>query len=246
MAQRKVNLKTASLKRLEFELSMIQSGTESVKAGMGARILRILRMAQLDQKIAPIKAEIAKLEAMKQPVTSVIGRLLGKTELTPSAAVEIQRLVHQSYPLQDERARLQEEEWHYSYAVARAEGKKASGSKLIAEIEKRRRKADVLNDLKAAAVSNDQHARKIGANIRRQLVLSNNCPYCGELLGDEPHADHIYPIAKGGRSTNRNMVYVCADCNMKKGKLTLVGFIKKLALDRESIETRLDQLGKDY
>ena len=57
---------------------------------------------------------------------------------------------------------------------------------------------------------------------------------------------HIYPVSKGGRSTLRNMVYVCGSCNVRKGTLTLVGFIRKFDLDREEIERRLRDLGKEW
>lgn len=65
-------------------------------------------------------------------------------------------------------------------------------------------------------------------------------------LGDEPHADHIYPVSKGGRSMPKNMVYVCAPCNSQKINLTLAGFIKKYNLDRDEIERRLQELGKEF
>ncbi len=61
-----------------------------------------------------------------------------------------------------------------------------------------------------------------------------------------PHADHIHPLSKGGRSVAGNMVWVCANCNSMKRDLTLAGFVRKFGLDRQAIENRLQQLGKEY
>ena len=73
-----------------------------------------------------------------------------------------------------------------------------------------------------------------------------HCPYCSRGLGTQPHADHIYPVAKGGLSTIANMVLVCAECNNKKAEHTLRAFIQLYNLDREAVEARLAELGKDF
>lgn len=53
------------------------------------------------------------------------------------------------------------------------------------------------------------------------------CPYCGQPLADpalseaafgDPHLDHMDPLALGGEDSIRNTVYVCAACNMAKGR----------------------------
>jgi len=82
--------------------------------------------------------------------------------------------------------------------------------------------------------------------IKKQLTKTGNCPYCGLPLGDEPHADHIYPQSKGGLSTVKNMVYVCQQCNLMKSDLTIVSFIATYNLDRSRIESALRELGKDF
>lgn len=60
------------------------------------------------------------------------------------------------------------------------------------------------------------------------------------------HADHIYPVAKGGLSTTKNMVYVCAICNKKKSDLTLREFIIKEKLSRDRVERNLELLKKHF
>ena len=85
-----------------------------------------------------------------------------------------------------------------------------------------------------------------GTKLKRQLQITENCPYCGDVLTSDCQADHIYPVSKGGLSTVENMVFVCFDCNQKKTNLTLNQFIKKYSFDRKTIEERLSILRKDF
>lgn len=112
-------------------------------------------------------------------------------------------------------------------------------------------KKEQLDTLKAKAAAADKKSRKLGSSIRRkianQIKISTVCPYCGELLNiDTAHADHIYPLSKGGLSTIKNMVYVCDRCNMQKKDFTLNKFIKMTGYNRVEIERMLDLLKKDY
>lgn len=90
------------------------------------------------------------------------------------------------------------------------------------------------------------NGRKVAAKIKRQLEITVDCPYCGEQLGEQPHADHIYPQSKGGLSRLKNLVYVCRTCNVRKSDLTLVAFIEECSLDRKRLENRLKELGKEF
>jgi 5-methylcytosine-specific restriction endonuclease McrA len=109
-----------------------------------------------------------------------------------------------------------------------------------------RLKKDKLINLRAAAAANAKETRDIAANVRSGLTRQSSCPYCGGDLGKTPHVDHIYPVSKGGRSVPKNMVYVCAKCNILKTSLTLSGFIQKFSLDRDIVEGRLQQLNKEF
>jgi 5-methylcytosine-specific restriction endonuclease McrA len=88
--------------------------------------------------------------------------------------------------------------------------------------------------------------RSTGDTVKRRLKKNDQCPYCGEMILDSGHVDHIYPVSKGGHSTSKNMVRVCIDCNLKKSNLTLTMFIKKYLLDRHEIEERLTELKKEF
>jgi hypothetical protein len=89
-------------------------------------------------------------------------------------------------------------------------------------------------------------ADRIKIALRAQLDGSPNCPYCGLPLGDAIHADHIYPVSKGGLSTTENMVLICEQCNLKKGAKTLREFIRENNFDTGSIESALELLGKRF
>ena len=65
------------------------------------------------------------------------------------------------------------------------------------------------------------HADKIKGGLGQQLDLTKDCPYCGCPLDDAVHADHIYPVSKGGLSTYENMIIICMQCNIRKGDMTL-------------------------
>ncbi len=89
-------------------------------------------------------------------------------------------------------------------------------------------------------------AEEIKREIKSQLSKFKECPYCENDLGEIPHADHIYPVSKGGLSTKENMVYICQNCNSSKSDKTLNTFIKLKGLDRDKVEANLELLGKDY
>ena len=107
-------------------------------------------------------------------------------------------------------------------------------------------KSDSLRNLKNRAAQSDREKRLLGAEVRRKLNRSDECPYCGGALGSDPHADHIYPLSRGGHGVSTNMVMVCSPCNLKKSSLTLREFIIKFKLDRDEIESRLEALGKRF
>lgn len=99
---------------------------------------------------------------------------------------------------------------------------------------------------KAKIAALEGRERRLADALKRQLRSSHECPYCGGELGEQPHADHIYPIARGGLSVIANMVMVCATCNGKKSDRTLAQFIAAFQLDRAAVERRLTSLGKDF
>lgn len=108
------------------------------------------------------------------------------------------------------------------------------------------KKEERIISLKNKAAETTRRKRTIADSIKKQLSKYPYCPYCFGEIGENPHADHIYPVSKGGESLQKNMVFVCNTCNLNKGDKTLSAFIKKYNLNRDKIEHELDILGKEY
>lgn len=130
--------------------------------------------------------------------------------------------------------------------------KKSNKVELESEREQNKRQRVQTNleqtKAKAAAYENKQRelAKSVRTALQRQLKNNPCCPYCNlELSSKEPHADHIHPVVKGGLSTIGNMVFVCESCNVKKGTLTLRGFLKKMNYVEAEVYERLERMGKD-
>jgi 5-methylcytosine-specific restriction endonuclease McrA len=92
----------------------------------------------------------------------------------------------------------------------------------------------------------DKRTREMAGYVRRDLPSDHGCPYCRGSLGLDYQTDHIYPVSKGGGSTRDNLVNVCSSCNQKKGRMTLLQFINKYKIHRQTIESDLLALGKVF
>lgn len=113
-----------------------------------------------------------------------------------------------------------------------------------------KRKIDKAQAVKALAAAHTNNTRSLASRMKRglkqQIVLLPDCPYCQGSFEYGSHADHIYPVCKGGLSTHKNMVYVCCACNARKSSLTLLQFINTFNLNARRIYECLDLLHKDY
>ena len=103
----------------------------------------------------------------------------------------------------------------------------------------------------AAAAAHLGKTRRRAARFRvklrnQQLTISATCPYCGTPMDRTSVLDHIYPVSKGGLSTERNLVFICLQCNDSKRDRTLREFVKEFQLDWVSVEEALERLGKDF
>lgn len=117
---------------------------------------------------------------------------------------------------------------------------------LKAKAEKERIELKEYDSARAAKAAYEGRTREEAAQVRRQLDVPDECPYCAGELGEGAHADHIYPVSRGGQSTVENMVLVRSSCNMAKGDKTLREFIESAGLNRGEIESRLERLGKVF
>lgn len=197
-------------------------------------------------RISQIETEVAKLRAVRQKKDGLLGDLLGLTEQPESVRTRVAEL-------ERERRSLEDRSWDLERLESKVQGLETSLSrarlwteKVGSAVQRKRRQKESVLNLRAAAASNSQATRRVGTTVKRRLAKQASCPYCGGPLGNDPHADHIYPVSKGGRSVPKNMVYVCSKCNGLKRDLTLAVFIRTFSLDRSAIERRLEELNKEY
>jgi hypothetical protein len=56
------------------------------------------------------------------------------------------------------------------------------------------------------------------------------CYLCGrgELTDTEIHIEHKVPISRGGGHTLENVAVACADCNTRKGSMTVTEYLRSL------------------
>ncbi|MBS0151006.1 MAG: HNH endonuclease [Nitrospira sp.] len=96
----------------------------------------------------------------------------------------------------------------------------------------------------AKAAAADGQTRMRATSLKRLVKKTPDCPYCGAVLGTDPHLDHIYPLAKGGLSIVINLVWCCSACNSLKADNGLVQFLMERGLPIEPVLSRLHSLGK--
>ena len=70
----------------------------------------------------------------------------------------------------------------------------------------------------------------------KRLEYSGLCPYCGrKIVGGDGfrsggHVDHIVPFYRGGTYCCDNLVYVCYECNLRKGTHSLLATLLDLSV----------------
>jgi 5-methylcytosine-specific restriction endonuclease McrA len=62
-----------------------------------------------------------------------------------------------------------------------------------------------------------------------RAMFGGKCAYCGRLLGNHFHADHINPKYRGGKDDIENLFPSCARCNIRKSIFTVEEFRHEIA-----------------
>jgi 5-methylcytosine-specific restriction endonuclease McrA len=96
----------------------------------------------------------------------------------------------------------------------------------------------------AKAAASDNKTRNRAESMKCVVKKTNECPYCGNSLGSNPHLDHIYPVSKGGLSIVENLIWCCSTCNSLKTDKGLIQFINERKLKLEQVVSLLHSLGK--
>jgi len=209
--------------------------------------MKLAELESLEKKESENYSKISKLKLQKQPKTGLINRLLLENEIKPEALKEINRLEQEQITLRTKIRTLESLKIKkQSYNSDSIKYKQEFIEKLDARITFLESKKDKLDSLKNKAAKTSLERRVIGDTIKRKIPKNSECPYCGIAITSTAHADHIYPISRGGESVVKNMVYVCSSCNLKKKDYTLNQFIDKFNLDRDAIFGKLKSLKKDY
>lgn len=61
-----------------------------------------------------------------------------------------------------------------------------------------------------------------GSSWWRQQIGKGQCYHCGgKFQREELTMDHLIPLSRGGRSTKKNIVVSCKECNSHKKNLTV-------------------------
>jgi len=206
------------------------------------------KLQDIAKKLDVVYERLSRLSTTRQTRSGILGSVLGLKEIPPKIQREILDLELRASILKMEKDRIERLRdiiniKDLQVDILRQRSRVSTRERAVA---RKAREEEKLAELRAAATGNVEQNRKVGASVKRGIKKQPWCPYCGGPLGEDPHADHIYPVSKGGRSVPKNMVYVCSRCNALKRNMTLTGFIKKYKLDRSAIEYRLEELGKDY
>jgi len=250
--EEKVNLKSASLEELKREMRRVEAKlkqVEKMEIWVAKRIeeQRIVEAENLrfTKKLEELRNEVSKKDD-RWFISQVFGLGMSKE------VAHLERMIEETY---EEWSRRIEElggnrNWSFEKHIIRNQESRnrleAYAKKVEYYIRRRVDTEDAWIDLRNRAATNSVQIREVAGIVKERIGEQDYCPYCGGDLGESPHADHIYPVSKGGRSTVKNMVYVCASCNMAKLDMTLSTFIRAHNLNREEIEARLTRLGKEF
>ncbi len=253
MKRKKINLGKLSAEHLEFKVRSLNRDAEYSRS-------QILDHSELET----LAEELRKIKVLSSAIADEIGNLRddpknivktgffgwGEQRWTDECERKVTALFEKGANFEQGEKSIKKRLFdHEAYSQSLERTIKKCGP-YLRELKKRettKKKKLKHEELKVRAKRNEDEIRKMAQGVRRALFEDGaRCPYCYKALGADPHADHIYPVSKGGLSVVENMVMVCSSCNLKKTNLTLREFIGKYRLDREEIERRLDELGKRF
>jgi 5-methylcytosine-specific restriction endonuclease McrA len=243
--QKKIGVRTASLVTLQEQITATEAQITSLKLSVAEAKIAKQNLLRIEPLISDINNKLSDLGA-RYPKPRLLARLIGRSEQPAEVSREIEWLKARRHELESGQYQANWKSSRLSGYLSSIDSKEVYLAKLHDAVARKQKKKNSIIELRAAAAANSGEARKVGSIVRRALTEQTICPYCGGSLGTTPHADHIYPISKGGRSVPKNMVFTCSSCNGRKRDLTLSNFIRAFRLNRDEIEHRLEQLGKEF
>lgn len=199
------------------------------------------------EKVSPIKQQIQALKNDRKNYKSALG-LFKTSKLSNAAFLKLQELEN-LVKANEDKIKKELGEVAYcpdTYNINNIVVIQNQISRYQTYLDKKLKKEEQFDLARGLAATVTKKSRDLADEVKCKILRNEYCPYCGDKLLDNCHADHIYPISKGGLSVPKNMVYVCRTCNIKKGSLTLTAFIKKYKFDRDYIERNLELLNKEF
>lgn len=70
-------------------------------------------------------------------------------------------------------------------------------------------------------------------------AFDHKCAYCARS-GQKLTVDHVMPLSRGGRHCIANLVPACANCNQKKGSMTVVEWRNFSRAKKQSFKQKLN------
>jgi 5-methylcytosine-specific restriction endonuclease McrA len=239
----------ASLSSLENkEKELVAQVSDYRKKILSSFVLSTLKKKfhHIDSEISILRNETILLRSRTVNAKGLVSKIFNIQEVPETSLAKIKANEHRINTISPELEKVKTKLNEHAYYKNRILDLENLLLKIKNRIRQLHDKRDLINSLKNKAAETTKDKRVIGESIKRVLHRNKNCPYCGIILNATAHADHIYPISKGGESTIKNMVWVCVKCNSQKSDLTLQAFIRKFHLNRESIEKRLTDLKKEF
>lgn len=244
----RVDLRSESYATLNNILTEVDSAIKDTKVKMAERDELETQIAKLDEEIKPLDEKHSEMLRKSIDARGLLADIFGmapsqKEKDLAAQAAKMGRIIE---PLKEQRRRLASRKSQLAWLDINLELFVWYRRKVEPLAVRRKDTEDAWIQLRNKAATNSVQIREVADIVKERIGKQDFCPYCGGDLGESPHADHIYPVSKGGRSTIKNMVYVCASCNMAKLDMTLSTFIRTYNLDRDEIEKRLADMGKEF
>ena len=239
-----MSLTSLRAKKVESEQKIENLGRELVSTQLFESAK--YRVTNANLRIVELDKELDEQRNKRVVAKGLMGTIFGSKEQPQSAIERIKEIRQEKSAIQQSLTPSETLVSKQRYTSQLLEKEKEWLTKVLKRISTLEEREARTQALKNKAAETSKAKRRIAHGVKKGFLDNTECPYCGDTLMSVTHADHIYPVAKGGESTKRNMVLVCAECNSKKSSLTLQAFIKKFSLDRSEIERRLEMLGKDF
>jgi hypothetical protein len=147
--------------------------------------------------------EIKKSDRYRKKKAGIAGFLFGEFELNEHGEIALAACNDALSRAEHKRSLLSQKAYsERPYVKSQINRKKEfllTIEEQIGVLEKKKEKTLALKNKAAQTI---KEKRKLGSRVKQNLN-SHECPYCFSILSKNTHADHIYPLAKGGSRSHQ-------------------------------------------